>query len=181
MGIELFNKNDGFSKYYYNDGYKSNDGNKGYYDEGLTLGWKLGAAGSDDNHDATWGTRNNYRHAVLATQKTRAAIYDALKNRRFFSTLDKNLALSFKVNGSEMGSVIAPGTYSILIQASDADFETFTKVQLIKNGAVIHTWNINDTNPQISTSITTAVNDYYYTKVTQTDGNEAISSPVFIR
>lgn len=182
VGMELWNKNNDFSEYYYNDGYHSNDGNKGYFDEALTLGWKIGAAGSDDNHDANWGTKNDYRLAVLATNKTRASIYDALKNRRFFSTLDKNISLSFKVNGNEMGSIISTGTYNIDIKASDMDtIETFTKVQLIKNGSVIKTWTPNIAAPVLSTTITTALNDYYYVKVTQADGNEAISSPIFIR
>ncbi|RCX17264.1 uncharacterized protein DUF3604 [Anaerobacterium chartisolvens] len=180
VGMELWNKNNGFDEYYYNDGYKSNDGNKGYYDEALTLGWKIGAAGSDDNHDATWGTRNDYRLAVLAAEKTRASIYEALKSRRFFSTLDKNISLSFKIGGNEMGSVIPEGTYVLEISASDADSEIFTQIQLIKNGAVAEIWNPGDTSPVISSDITTGPEEYYYVKVTQADGDEAISSPIFV-
>lgn len=179
--MELWNKNNGFSKFYYNDGYTSNDGNKGYYDEALTLGWKIGASSSDDNHDATWGTRTDYRLAVLAPSKTRTDIYAALKNRRFFSTLDKNIALSFKINENEMGSIIASGTYSSVVTANDADGEVFSKIQLVKNGSVMNTWEINSASPQIKLDITCSSNDYYYIKVTQADGEEAISSPIFIQ
>ena len=71
VGMELWNDQEGFSKYYYNDGYYSNDGRKGYFDEALVRGWKIGAAGSDDNHTATWGTSTDYRVGVLAASLSR--------------------------------------------------------------------------------------------------------------
>lgn len=180
VGMELWNDHDGFSTYYYNDGYFSNDGNKGYYDEALIRGWKIGASGSDDNHSATWGTATPMRMAVLASANTRNDILNALTAKRFYSTTDKNLGLSFKVNGFEMGFVVPAGNYDALISASDADNEIFTQIQLIKNGAVVNTWLIYDPLPVYSFNLNTVEGDYYYVKVTQSDGNEAISSPVFI-
>lgn len=102
VGMELFNRG---TDYYSKRGY---DG-KGYYDEALANKWHLGAGGGQDNHGKDWGTMNDYRMAVLATSKTRAAIFDALKDRRFFSTLDKSIALSFVCNGHEMGSFVKAG------------------------------------------------------------------------
>lgn len=180
VGIELWNDQNGFSTYYYNDGFYSNDGNKGYYDEALIRGWKIGAAGGDDNHTATWGTSTPMRMAVLANAKTRTDILNSLTARRYYSTMDKNLALSFKINGAEMGSTVTGGAYTAEILALDADNEFFTRVQLIKNGAVINTWDIFDANPSISQPLNCTSGEYYYVKVTQSDGNEAISSPVFI-
>lgn len=181
VGMELWNGSDPFSVYYYNDGYFADDGNKGYYDEANIRGWKIGAAGSEDNHGETWGTWKDYRLAVLAPEKTRAAIYDALKERRFYSTLDKNLVLSFEVNDAQMGSVISPGTYDATITAGDGNSEIFTQIILYKNGSALYTWTPNSTNPQIAQQLETASGDYYYVKVTQADGNEAISSPVYIQ
>jgi hypothetical protein len=180
VGMELWNKNDAFSDYYYNDGYYSNDGNKGYYDEAITRNWRIGASGSEDNHSGNWGNYNSYRLAVLATANTRDDIYNALKAKRFFSTLDKNIALSFKINGNEMGSIVLPGAYSLHIQASDADGELFTEVRLLKNGAAINTWTPNSTNPDITTDLAFNNAEYYYIIVKQSDGNEAISSPIWI-
>ncbi|XOF33095.1 MAG: hypothetical protein ACL93V_13925 [Candidatus Electrothrix sp. YB6] len=62
--MELWNKNDDFD--YYTDGYYSSDGNKGHFDEALIRGWYIGASGSDDNQQGTWGTRNDFRIGVLA-------------------------------------------------------------------------------------------------------------------
>lgn len=178
VGIELFNKADDFDTYYYNDGYYSGDGSKSYFDEAISRGWDIGAAGGDDNHSGTWGTDTDYRLAVLATAKTRTAIMEAMQARRMFSTLDKNVTLSFTLNSAEMGSVIDPGTHALRIEANDANNEVFSTVQLIKNGAVAQTWNPNQAHPVITSNVTAAAGDYYYVKVTQQDGDEAISSPI---
>ena len=183
VGMELWNDVDGFNKYYYNDGYFSNDGNKGYFDEALVRGWKIGASGSDDNHEATWGTRTPWRMGVLANYLSRNAITEALIARRFFSTMDKDLSLSLKINGAEMGSTITGGTLNIEILANDESAnEAFTKVVLMKNGAVAETINLNPwvNNISITRTLTGVDNDYFYVKVTEVDGDEAISSPVFI-
>ncbi|GEM_PF-1230183 len=181
VGMELWNKGDAFNVYYYNDGYYSNDGNLGFYDEALMRDWKIGAGGSEDNHSGDWGTRENYRMAVLASDLTRTSIYDAFKNKRFFTTLDKNIKMSFKINGSEMGSTLQGNSgQSLNILLSDDDGEIFTKVELIKNGIVYQTWTPNVSVVNISETLTTSDGEYYYIKVTQTDNDEAISSPVFI-
>lgn len=181
VGMELWNKSDAFDNYYYNDGYNSSDGNKSYFDEANLLGWKIGAAGAHDNHTGEWGTTNDYRLAVLATSKTKSAIYDALQNRRFFSTLDKNLTISFEINESQMGSTISSGTYNAVISAGDSNGEIFSNITLFKNGSELYTWNPNSANPSITQSLTTLSGDYYYIKVTQADGDEAISSPIYIQ
>ena len=180
VGMELWNKNDAFSRYYYNDGYFASDGNKGYYDEAISRNWRIGASGSEDNHSGNWGNYNNYRLAVLATANTREDIYNAFKEKRFFSTLDKNIALSFKINGSEMGSTLVPGTHSLHIQASDGDGELFTEVKLLKNGSLLNTWAPNSATPNITVELAFNDNEYYYIIVKQADGNEAISSPIWI-
>jgi hypothetical protein len=180
VGMELWNDMDGFSKYYYNDGYYSNDGNKGYYDEALIRGWKSGAAGADDNHDADWGTSTGYRVGVLANTLSRTSILDAFRARRFFATIDKNIALSFKINNAEMGSTISGGTWNFVIDAKDADNESFTQVVLMKNGAQLQSWSYITPTPLISEYFTCNSGDYFYVRVKEADGNEAISSPIFI-
>ncbi len=180
IGMELWTSIRDFSIYYYNDGYYVNDGTKGYFDEALMRNWKIGALGNEDNHSGIWGNLCVFRMAILANANTREELYNAMKLRRFYSTLDKNLALSFQINGNEMGSTVLPGTYGVRIRASDADGELFTQVQLLNNGTVVNTWTPNSGNPDITSTITFANNQYYYVKVKQTDGNEAISSPIWI-
>ena len=182
VGIELWNKQLGFSTFYYNDGYIIGDNNKPYYDEALSLGWKVGAAGAGDHHGVNWGTSETYRLAILAENLTRADLFSALKARRFYATLDKNIALSFKINGQEMGSTVLPGTCNLRIQATDADnSESFTEVVLFdKNRNIKQVWDLNATVIDLNISIDALNGDYYYVKIKQADGDEAISSPIWI-
>ncbi|MBK7173565.1 MAG: CehA/McbA family metallohydrolase [Bacteroidales bacterium] len=180
VGIELFNDQDGFSKYYYNNGYYNNDGNKGYYDEALIRDWKIGAAGGDDNHTANWGNKTPWRVGVLATALTRTDIFSAFQARRFFSTMDKNLVVSININGFDMGSTIQGGNWNAVVEAFDGDNELITDIKLMKNGSLLLTWDQDDTHPIASFPVACADGDYFYAIVHEADGNEAISSPVFI-
>jgi len=180
-GMELWNKKKGFDEFYYNDGYTTGDGNMGYYDEALQRGWHIGASGSGDDHSATWGTKQPFRLAVLARSKTRKDIITAFRERRFYSTLDLNLSLSFKINKKEMGSRISPGAYMAEIRADDgSEDDTFISVVLIKNGIIINSWSPGQKNIDITQNITASTNEYYYIRVKQSDGDEAISSPIWI-
>lgn len=179
-GMELWNKSIGFDVYYYNDGYTEGDG-YGYYDEALQHGWHTGASGSGDDHYATWGTRQPYRMAVLANAKTREEILAAIRARRFYSTLDPNLSLSFKINGNEMGSRIAPGTFTMEISTDDgSSTDTFTSIVLVKNGTAAETWSPGVKKTGITSDITVNAGEYYYVRVLQADGDEAVSSPIWI-
>jgi hypothetical protein len=181
IGIELWNRGDGFNTYYYNDGFYTADNQKSYYDEANSRGWKTGALGSGDNHSGTWGTAYPYRMAILANNLTRTDLLEAMRARRFYSTLDKNLSLSFKINGMEMGSTIVANNYTLQIKAADADGEIFNQVVMFnQNHSVVNTWTLNTNSVDISTNLNTSDGDYYYVKVREADGNEAISSPIWI-
>jgi len=181
VGMELFNKTLGFDVYYYNDGFYPNDGNLNHFAEANSRGWRIGASGADDNHGGTWGTQTDFRMAILSEHLTRADLFEAMQERRFYSTLDKNLALSFKMGGAEMGSVLEGAPYDIQILANDGDEESFTKVMLFRNGLEFNTWEIDTPNVDLSLSMNTFDGEFFYIKVTQADGDEAVSSPIFIK
>jgi hypothetical protein len=105
---------------------------------------------------------------------------NALKAKRFYSTYDLNLALSFKINANEMGSTVTGGNYTLQIQASDGSSDVFTQVELLKNGTVINTWTPNSTSVNITMPIYCANGEYYYVRVKQGDADEAISSPIWV-
>jgi hypothetical protein len=178
VGMELWNGSNKFDRYYNNDGYHANDGNLSFFDEALQRGWRIGAGGAADNHNADWGSEES-RMAVLAVDLTRNAIMEAMKSRRFYSTLDKNIEISFKIQGQEMGSILHPGSYEGEIRLHDADDELFTSVELFRNGMIYNTFDINETNPQIAFSVEASHADYFYIRVQQQDGDQAITSPIF--
>lgn len=181
VGMELWNKGTSFSAYYYNDGYYTGDNQRGFFDEALARGWKIGAAGGEDNHYGNWGTLTNFRIAILAEQLTRTNLLSAMKARRFYSTLDKNLALSFTIAGNEMGSTIPSGNCALRIQTFDADSEGFSNVMLFdKDHSIRKSWDSSEPIVDISDTLLINTGDYYYVKVTEADGDEAISSPIWV-
>lgn len=171
VGMELFNKTDGFDVYYYP---------VNYFADANSRGWKIGASGSDDNHKGTWGKRTDWRMAILSKHLSRPELFAAMRVRRFYSTLDKNLALSFKIDSVEMGSTIGSGVRNVKIQARDDYGDPFTKVMLFRNGQELYTWNIYTSFVDLTQPIDTYGEEFYYVKVTQADGDEAISSPIYI-
>jgi hypothetical protein len=179
VGMELWNRDDD----YYSHGWYSNyNGDGSWYDEALSKGWYIGATGSEDNHYKNWGTLTEWRMAVLAQEKTRESIYDAIKARRFYSSRDENLVLSFTCNGAQMGSKIAGGVLDVVIDASDGDGEIFHKIWLIKNGKKIKHWTPRSSNPTVTTTVNGNPGDYFYVIVEQSGEFkwQAISSPIFI-
>ncbi len=180
VGMELWNRDD---DYYAAGWYRNYHGNGSWYDEALSKGWYIGATGSGDNHYKDWGTMHEWRMAVLAEAKTRESIYDAMKARRFYSTRDKNLVLSFTCNGAQMGSRIAGGKHLVVvIEASDPDGEIFHKIWLIKNGKKIKNWTPRSSNPTVATTVNGNPGDYFYVIVEQSGEFkwQAVSSPIFI-
>ncbi|HEX3048056.1 MAG TPA: CehA/McbA family metallohydrolase [Bacillota bacterium] len=180
VGMECWNHNDDC---WNNDGFVIGDG-LNYFAEAITRGWYLGTAGGQDNHDASWGNKNDYRTAVWAQNLTRPDLLEAYKARRFYTTWDKNLALSFKINGYEMGSKIPPGSnYLLAISATDGNGEAFTSFEVYNNGKKVYA-PISIANPYnlyITFYVNAVKGDRYYAIVTQADGNKAISSPIFIQ
>ena len=210
VGMELWNRSD---DYYsrtipYPDPPFDSSGNR-WYDEALNRGFYIGATGSGDNHSPDWGMQNEWRMAILAPELTRTSLLAAMRARRFYSCRDMNLVLSFTCNGAEMGSLIEVAddlevvSLDIVIEASDGNDEVFSQIDLLKNGAVLQTWDKEEfddpndlKNPSVTLTgeeaVTGEVGDYFYVIAYQMYDNEeeneeesverweAISSPIFI-
>ncbi|MFZ5354523.1 MAG: PLAT/LH2 domain-containing protein [Bacillota bacterium] len=192
VGMELFGAWGKFDRFYYNDGYYGGDDNLSYYDEAIRKGWHIGAGGSDDNHAATWGTRTDYRLAVLADELTKESLTNAIKSRHFYSTLDRDLKMWFDMtnvqNGSMkmMGEIASPGEYEFYITAKDKTGDNFKSVTLIKRSLynkVMNkwTWHADSNDISIANNITLRNGEYAYIIVKQKDGEEAISSPIYCK
>jgi len=72
----------------------------------LKMGFRLAPSANQDNHRRTWGTITDARTGILAHSLSKAELLSALRERRAYATLDKNLRLISKVEGKVMGSVI---------------------------------------------------------------------------
>lgn len=182
-GIETWNGSSSFDTYYY-DGSWEND--YSYWDVGNQNGWYLGALGGQDNHSPNWGTRNDFRTAVLAEHLTREEIVAAYQQRRFYATEDKDLSLDFRSNGYPMGARLTGLPRTFDITACDGSGDIFQMVRLFRNGDLLASQAVdgNCVNATFSDNATSPA--YYYVIVTETDDNdgndrpdEALSSPIW--
>ncbi len=105
---------------------------------------------------------------------------EALKARRFYSTYDNNLLLSFRIDGKEMGSVVTGGNRNVEIRTDDGNGEPFVLTELLRNGYVISSWTTGKSAQTIDFPLFCTDREYYYVRVKQADGDEAISSPIWI-
>ncbi|MFP2905057.1 DNRLRE domain-containing protein [Pyxidicoccus sp. 3LFB2] len=126
----------------------------------LQKGWKVSPVCGNDNH-GFWGiTNHTSRTFVVATAHTKAAMLDAMKNRRTYAALDDNIRIQYTVNGAIMGSTLdSPSTFDFAITASDSDAgQRITKVEIRKDNGVLvqaHT----PASPQASVSWNPTVSD----------------------
>ncbi len=122
-----------------------NSNNKIHYPgfvNALDHGWKVSPVCGNDNHGTAGIARNTSRTFVLATNRTKAGILDAMKHRRTYASLDKNLQCAYTVNGSIMGSTLdRPGTLHFDITVSDPDTadpkNKITKIDIVKDRGVV--------------------------------------------
>lgn len=147
--------------------------------EALEKGWKVSPVCGNDNH-GLWGIKNHTsRTFVVATARTRAALLDAMKNRRTYAALDENIQIQYTVNGAIMGSTLSrPSTLEFAITVSDPDVgDRITKIELLKdNGVLVQARTL--ATPQASVSwnpiITDTTSKYFFLRVY----NEGSTTPM---
>jgi hypothetical protein len=148
----------------------------------LNNGWHVGADGSQDNHTATWGDVRCWT-AVLAPSLTKTYILDAVRNHRTYSTIDRNLELTFKAEGHWMGesfSHLDNILFEISVNDPDAG-DVLGKIELYQNGTPINAATVDGVS-YTWTPVITPPNgkNYYFIKINPPDSQKAWSSPIWI-
>ena len=150
----------------------------------LDKGWHVAPTNNQDNHKGRWGNANDARDVILADDFTEDGIYEALRARRMYATEDKNLDLDYTVNGSMMGSIIdVPEKLNFEISFNDPDrTDSIAKVELVVNsGRVAYTWDSAADLAKGSVSVELAPEyTYYFVRVTEGDGDLAVTAPVWV-
>ncbi|HHO54370.1 MAG TPA: DUF3604 domain-containing protein [Deltaproteobacteria bacterium] len=152
--------------------------------EQLQQGRRLGLIGSTDGHDGHPGLSqlaggHGGLAAILAPQRTRGAVYQALMARRVYATNGPRIVLRVSVRGAPPGSVLPAGPPAP-IEARVVGTAPIERVELVGRGGVIGsqvgtgsllftTWELDAPAP----------GDLAYVRVVQVDGGLAWSSPVF--
>ena len=156
-----------------------------YYTMALDKGWHVAPTNNQDNHKGKWGNANDARDVILTDNFTEEGIYQAIRDMRMYSTEDKNLEVYYTVNGYQLGSSITevPEKLNINVLVNDPDTsDSISKVEVIVNsGKVAYTWN----NPaelaagELTCELAPDFS-YYYIRVTEGDGDLAVTAPVWV-
>ncbi len=154
------------------------------YTKALDKGWHVAPTNNQDNHKGRWGNANDARDVILTDNFSEQGIYDALRARKVYATEDKNLQMFYNVNGQPMGSILKeiPAELNIEVELHDPDHsDSIAKVELVVNsGRVAYTW---DKAAAASGKLTCTLKpeySYYYVRVTEADGDLAVSAPVWV-
>ena len=159
----------------------------------LDLGHRVGFIAASDNHNGAPGlsarpsrfTNIPYRGglaAVLAPKLTRAAVFDALYNRRCYATTGARTYLDFRLAGHLMGSEIksAAGAtlpYEIAVGGTDS----IARIELIQNNRRATVWSHDGRDfVRLEGELVIDRSCWTYVRVTQTDRNMAWSSPIWV-
>ena len=150
----------------------------------LDKGWHVAPTNNQDNHKGRWGNANDARDVILTDDFTEDGIYAALRARRMYATEDKNLDLDYTVNGNMMGSIIdVPEKLNFEISFNDPDrTDSIAKVELVVNsGKVAYTWDSAADLAKGSVSVELPPEyTYYFVRVTEGDGDLAVTAPVWV-
>src|SRR5581483_2366756 len=112
---------------------------------------------------------------------TKVALLDAMKNRRTYASLDKNIQCRYTVNGAIMGSTLSsPTSFRFDISITDPDTDNpkdkITKLDIVQDGGAVaqtYTPPSPEFTVQWSPTIENATNKYFFVRVWNAGGGDA--------
>ena len=139
----------------------------------LDRGWKVSPVCGIDNHGTGPIARSTSRTVVLAKEKSKVSLLDAMKNHRTYATLDKALHCSYRVNGQVMGSTLdRPSQFKFDIaidSTSRSDPKNkITKIDIVKDGGTVvqtYTPEIPDYRVHWSPEVRDAESKYFFIRI----------------
>lgn len=154
------------------------------YIKALDKGWHLAPTNNQDNHKGHWGDSNDARTVVYTSDLSERGIYQAMREMSLYATEDKNLDITYTVNGYRLGTILAevPSSAAFKASISDPDGENLATVELVTNGgAVVHkVENINAASYELDYTLAAPKAGYYFLRVTQADKDIAVTAPVWL-
>ena len=152
-----------------------------YYDLALDKGWHVAPTNNQNNHKGQWGDASEARTVVLAKDLTEESLYAAMKDRRVYATQDSDLAIYYELNGTVMGSIIPKSEEAeITVFLSDPTDEAIGSVEVVADGGeAIVRQRVETSTKMLELSVPGGCS-YYYLRVTQPDGDVAVTAPVWM-
>jgi len=180
----------------------------GFVQNALAQGWRVGFTAGGDDHRSHPG--DHYRPlkgprsytaglmAVYAEELTRASLWEGLWNRRCYGTTGARIIVEFTVNGQPMGSEIvfsdADEVGARILRARVIGTAPIAKIEVVRNNQEVYTYEGSsfleelewedrerlDTVLLPPTPHAASPFTFYYLRVTQSDGEMAWASPVWL-
>lgn len=155
------------------------------YTKALDRGWHVSPVFGGDEHKGNWGMVQPHVTGMWGKKLTREGLYEAMRNHRTYVSFDRNLEMAVSAKGQMMGSILPAKTKKInlKIQISDPDAnDVLDKVVVYKNsGEIVKEYgNIASNQFKQDVSLESKDGDYFLVRAFQTDGDEAISAPIWI-
>lgn len=152
-----------------------------YYDLALDKGWHVAPTNNQNNHNGQWGDASEARTVVLAKSLTEEALYAAMKDRRVYATQDSDLTIYYELNGTVMGSILPKSEEAeITVFLSDPTDEAIGNVEVVTDGGAVLVSEYVETPSQVLELSASSGHSYYYLRITQPDGDVAVTAPVWM-
>jgi hypothetical protein len=156
------------------------------FKDALRLGYHVGPTMDHDNHYSVFGRSTPARLVLLAPTLTRAALLEALQQRRFYAADDDNADVTFQVAGQPMGSVLTrAGAPTLTVSVTDPDSnDAVASIALFAgipgSGTAPSQLTSSSGSPTLSYSdpIPNGATYYYYAVITQSDGDKIWTAPI---
>ncbi len=186
-------------RYIATGGYWSTAEARGHHlQDGLARGYRFGFTGGSEAHDGRPGRPLIHGRdliaewevlsppgitGVWATDLTRDGVFDALRARRCYGTTGARIIVRFALGDVPMGGEIAAGALSgpAELRAEVTGTAPIRSCELVKNNRGIDSASSPSESLDVEFSDPAPeAGDYYYLRITQTDGEMAWASPIFI-
>ncbi|MBQ7147326.1 MAG: CehA/McbA family metallohydrolase [Pseudobutyrivibrio sp.] len=155
-----------------------------YYTRALDKGWHVAPTNNQDNHKGKWGDANTARTVMLADTNDENAIYDAMRNYRIYATEDNDLSIYYTLDNYIMGSILEKDevgdTVELKADIKDPTDSKIGRVEVIVNGGQsIAVENVAKSEATVTFEVPSSYS-YYYLKITEDDGDIAVTAPVWV-
>ena len=145
-----------------------------YYTRALDKGWHIAPANNEGSG----------RTVIHARSLTEPALYEAIRNHQVYATQDNDLEIFYTLDGYPMGSALKKRhtgeTADILVELYDPTDGTIGLVEVIVDGGKTAAKQTVST-PEAAVGFTlSADHSYYHLRITQPDGDVAVTAPIWV-
>ena len=161
-----------------------------FYDEAcnklLEAGYRLAFTSNQDNHCANWGAAYSNRSAILlpaGAELTIDALLDAIRARHVFATMDKTAAIALTANGTLMGATLEnSGPLTLEAHYASTTGRGIAALDIMEGvpGRRGEVKALAGPQAMLETFTPALGPHFYYARITQDDGKQLWSAPVWV-